>query len=88
VATARPGSQIVRGHQGARKKRFTLLDGDTLDAVTLCNQQSAPDDVWVDGTWWETIGAVFISNGTLPVQLSDDANGIVIADAMRAVKLE
>ena len=66
---------------------FTIRDGTTVEAIVRANQRHAPSDALVDGQVWESLGTYQIDNGTLTVELSDDANGIVIADAIRLVSL-
>ncbi len=70
---------------------FTILDGtgplafgtgDPL-AVVGVNQKTAPDDFATSGSHWEVLATVTISSTELVVELSDDANGYVIADAIR-----
>jgi hypothetical protein len=66
---------------------FTVLDdGFQLDTVFV-DQQLAPDDFTDDGTPWESLGEFVVTGGQLVVELSDDANGYVIADAIRLEQL-
>ena len=53
------------------------------DTVIDVNQQIAPDDLFDDGVFWEELGVFTVSDGSLVVELSDDANDYVIADAIR-----
>jgi hypothetical protein len=63
-----------------------LADGST---TVLVNQQNAPNPDFTDfGFNWQNLGApVTVSGTSLVVQLSNNANGFVIADAIRIVKL-
>jgi len=62
---------------------FTVLDGDTALATVDVNQELAPNDFTDQGAGWKTLGTFNMTGGTLNVQLSDDANDFVIADAIR-----
>ncbi len=55
-------------------------DGQVTVAV---NQQVTPDDRAVNGTQFEDLGFFTVTGTTLTVTLSNDANGQVIADAIR-----
>ncbi|MCA9110048.1 MAG: hypothetical protein KDA52_08890, partial [Planctomycetaceae bacterium] len=66
---------------------FRVLDGSggsELDSV-LVNQESAPNDFDDRGSSWENLFTVTITGTELVVELSDDANEYVIADAIRVV---
>ncbi|EAZ88683.1 hypothetical protein CY0110_12412 [Crocosphaera chwakensis CCY0110] len=56
--------------------------GDTLLGVDM-NQKIDPDDLIDGGTAWEALGEVQVTDDSLMVDLSDNANGYVIADAIR-----
>ena len=60
---------------------YSINGGAAIDI----NQQVAPDDFTADGVAWERLGIVTVTGGagTITVVLSDDANQIVIADAVR-----
>jgi hypothetical protein len=49
------------------------------------NQRIAPGDIANNGTVWAKLGTLVISGGQLTVVLSDQANGNVVADAIRVV---
>ncbi|MCP3884240.1 MAG: hypothetical protein GY700_01965, partial [Propionibacteriaceae bacterium] len=53
-----------------------------MDTV-LIDQRQAPDDFSDAGSIWEDLGSFTITGSTLTVELSDNANGYVIADAIR-----
>src|SRR5690606_13648058 len=66
---------------------FAVYDGSTLEALRSVDQRQTPVG-FVDGTQqWFQLGRFYISSGTAVVSLSDAANGIVIADAARLVRL-
>jgi uncharacterized delta-60 repeat protein/RHS repeat-associated protein len=71
----------------ATNSPFTILDDATALNTVRINQQFAPDEVTVDGQPWESLGVYQFSSGKLVVSLSDDANGYVIADAVRIVEV-
>jgi len=57
-------------------------------AAVLVNQQQTPGSFNADGANWFTLGTVDISNGILSVTLSNaGVNGMVIADAIRIVRI-
>jgi subtilisin family serine protease len=62
---------------------YTVFDGAVSEGTRLLNQRNAPNDLFDDGVWWELVGEYTITNGSLRVDLSDGANGYVIADGMR-----
>jgi autotransporter-associated beta strand protein len=66
---------------------FTVLNGSTALATVRLNQQFAPSDATMDGYGWESLGVYTPTSGTLAVQLSDDADGDVVADAIRVVEV-
>jgi uncharacterized protein YkwD len=61
---------------------FTVLDGSTVLGTVRVNQELAPGDVTDQGVGWKMLGEFDISGTTLSVQLSDNANEYVIADAI------
>ena len=65
---------------------YRILDGTTEIFSTTVNQEITPQgDVVDSGVNFQHLGnPVTITSGTLVVQLSDDANQFVIADAIRA----
>ena len=62
---------------------YTVLDGSTSLGTFPINQQNAPSGFTDAGGTWQDLGTFQVSNGKLVVQLSDLANGNVIADAVR-----
>lgn len=65
---------------------FTITGG-ALPVSTLVDQQLSPNDFVVGGTAWEILGNVTVSSSTLLVELTNAANGFVIADAIRLIAL-
>ncbi len=70
---------------------FTVYNGTSMDPLIQTvdiDQQAAPNDFTANGSFWEELPGVFtITGSTLTVQLTDDANGYVIADAVRIQRL-
>ena len=64
---------------------FTIFDGAADLGTFDVDQQQNPDGPMLGGRAWKSLGAFDIASGTLKVTLSDDANGIVIADGVRIV---
>ncbi|MDA0281813.1 MAG: choice-of-anchor D domain-containing protein [Planctomycetota bacterium] len=63
---------------------YTISGFDGGPVTFDINQQVSPGDFQVDGASWEEFGFFTLSaTGTITVSLSDDANGNVIADAVR-----
>jgi hypothetical protein len=62
---------------------YTVLDGGAPLATVLVNQQAAPSGFSDAGGTWQDLGTFQVRGGSLAVQLSDAANGNVIADAVR-----
>jgi hypothetical protein len=62
---------------------FTISDGGTPVATVAVNEQIAPADFSVSDTSWKGLGTYTLTGNTLRVQLSNQANGTVVADAVR-----
>jgi hypothetical protein len=62
---------------------FTVLDGGTPVATVAVNEQQAPADFSVNDISWKGLGTYTLTGNTLSVQLSNLANGTVVADAVR-----
>jgi hypothetical protein len=62
---------------------YEILDGGIRRGVVNVNQMSGPDDFFTFGSNWEDLMVVNVSSGTLTVELSNDADNYVIADAIR-----
>jgi hypothetical protein len=68
----------------ATNATYKIYDGSTLIATVLVNQQVAPaGGATVNGTPFQSLGTFSIRSGILKVVLSDNANGAVVADALR-----
>jgi hypothetical protein len=62
---------------------YTVLDGSTVLGKSAVNQQVAPAGLTDAGATWQDLGTFQVHGTSLVVQLSDAANGNVIADAVR-----
>jgi uncharacterized protein (DUF1800 family) len=68
---------------------FTLLDGGSVVGTAQVNQQLAPVGLSDGATNWQDLGSIgfSVSSGTLTVSLSDNADGNVVADAVRIERI-
>ncbi len=87
-----PGDYAVSATWFAHANRatdapYTILDGAVPLATVDVNQELAPDDFTEAGSAWENLLTVTITGTALSVQLSDDADQFVIADAIRIVSV-
>ena len=64
---------------------YTVLDGETALATVRVNQKNNPSGAVFEGASWESLGVFSIASGALRVDLSDDADEWVVADAVRIV---
>ena len=64
---------------------FTILNGGTPVGTVIVNQQAAPVGDVSNGVTWQKLGTFDASSGMLVVRLGDNANGYVVADAVRLV---
>jgi hypothetical protein len=72
------------GHPlGAANAPFTVLDGAAPLDTVLVNQEQAPAGFTDAGVLWQDLGVFTVSSATLVVQLTDDADDHVMADAIR-----
>ena len=83
-----PGQYQVSATWSAHSNRasdapYTILDGNALLNTSVLNQRITPDDFSDEGVGWENLGSFQITADLLTIELSDQANGYVIADAIR-----
>jgi hypothetical protein len=67
----------------ATNSPYTVFDNSAPQGTVPVNQQLTPSDFSDQGVGWTILGNFAISSSTLAVQLTDSANGYVIADAVR-----
>ncbi|HMC12044.1 MAG TPA: choice-of-anchor D domain-containing protein, partial [Pirellulaceae bacterium] len=60
---------------------FAVFDGATLLRTVLVNQSKGAGEGSADGFKWQQLGSFTIQGGTLVVQLTNRADGHVVADA-------
>ena len=75
----------VPNGSAATNAPFTIADGSVPQSTVAVNEQLAPADVSADGAEWKILGTVTVTSGTVVVTLSTNANGTVLADAVRLV---
>ena len=61
---------------------FEVFDGQESVGRLRVDQQVRPDDLEGEGHGWQLLGVYRIDSGTMTVRLSDDAGGVVLADAV------
>src|SRR3712207_2915328 len=76
-----------RSTDRATRAPFTVLDGATALSTVPVNQRLRPDDRSDAGAAWEDLGIFTIRGPSLVVRVSDAADGIVIADAIRVERV-
>ncbi|HSN77603.1 MAG TPA: SdrD B-like domain-containing protein, partial [Anaerolineae bacterium] len=84
----RVSTTYLRGSSRATNAPYTLSGIEGGPGVVQINQQVAPSDFTDQGVGWEDLGWFDILEGSLRVQLDDNANGYVYADAVRIEYVE
>lgn len=83
----RPGTYRVSATWSVHPNRATnapyTISGGASPLTVRVNQQAAPADFSEAGVGWKDLTLYAHAGGTLRVVLSNDANGYVIADAVR-----
>jgi hypothetical protein len=73
----------------ATNATYTIKDGAYIVGTVLgtpqVNQKVAPNSFVDGGVTWQTLGTYNVKSGTLSMQLSNKANGYVVADAIRVI---
>jgi subtilisin family serine protease len=64
---------------------YSIYDGTTLLQTVLVNQRLNPSGTVLGGVAFQDLATVLVTSGTLQVVLSDNADGYVVADAIRLV---
>jgi RHS repeat-associated protein len=75
------------GH--ATNAPFNIINGNQYSTPTIVtvNQQVAPDDFTASGVNWENLAVVTITAGSIRIWLKTNANGSVLADAIRIIRV-
>ena len=69
----------------ATNATLKIYDGATLIDTVVVDQTAAPVGEAASGSTWLSLADWTVSSGTIIVELSDNANGTVVADAIRVV---
>ncbi|WP_406693968.1 Ig-like domain repeat protein [Singulisphaera sp. Ch08] len=71
------------GGNRASNAPYRIYDGNTLLKTVRIDQRIAPVGTTVGGVVFQSLGTVTVNSGMLRVELANDANGFIIADAVR-----
>ncbi len=90
-----PGQYLVYGTWSsftppstpASNAPFTLYDGSKVVGSVLVNQQIPPSGATFSNTAFQLLGTVNLTSTLMRVTLNNNANGIVLADAVAIVKV-
>jgi hypothetical protein len=66
---------------------FTLYNGSTPVSTVRASQRVSASGTTADGASWKLLGTVTVTGGRLNVRLSNQADGSVVADAIRIVQI-
>lgn len=66
---------------------YTVIDGSEALQTVDIDQRATPNDLLEDGVRWEDLGVFLITSDNLTVDLTDQADGVVIADAVRIERI-
>jgi hypothetical protein len=66
---------------------FTLHNGSQQAGSVQLNQRLTPSGLWDGSTNWQHLGVVTVTSGQLSVKLTNNANGTVVADAVRIERI-
>ncbi len=72
----------------ATNSPYTVLDGSKALATVPINQTQSANDFMEDGVSYENLGSFQIDGTTMNVQLSDKANGLVVAGRVRIERID
>lgn len=91
VDRLKPGDYEVRITWTAWENRasnapFQIYDGSSLLTVVRINQKVRPSGIDVHGISFQSLGVFSVRSGTLTVVLTDDADNLVVADAIHVVE--
>jgi type II secretory pathway pseudopilin PulG len=73
------------GGDQASDAPYTVYDGSLAKGTVRIDQRVAPSGPIFEGSRWASLGLFSIVGDTLRVELSDDADGNIVADAVRIV---
>jgi hypothetical protein len=75
-----------REHSSRATNAPYTVTGGASPLTVAVNQQNAPNGPSHGGITWQALGRVTLTGTTLSVQLADNANGFVIADAVAVIQ--
>jgi hypothetical protein len=67
---------------------FSVFDGTSLLRTVAVNEKQVAGELAADGFRWQCLGTFAIRSGTLVVQLTNHANGQVVADAVKIEQVD
>jgi hypothetical protein len=70
----------------ATNASYQIADGNVVQTPVAVNQRQAPNDTFADGVMWESLALFQVTTGELKVRLDNNANGFVVADAVRIIR--
>ena len=70
----------------ATNASYIIADGNVAQTAVGVNQRQSPNDAFADGVMWESLALFQVTTGELTVRLNDNANGYVVADAVRIIR--
>lgn len=84
----KPGTYRVSATWEAWENRATDAKYEVEGSVVVVDQQQTPSDLEANGRWWaDLVPSLVVTGEELRVELSDAANGYVIADGVRVERL-
>ncbi len=66
---------------------FTLYNGSTPVTTVRASQRVNASGLTADGASWKLLGTVTVTGGRLNVRLNNQADGVVVADAIRILQV-
>jgi hypothetical protein len=76
------------GANRASNAPYTVLDGVTVAGAAAADQRSAPNDRTISGGLFEDLGVFAITGTRMSVRLTNSADGVVVADALRIERVD
>ena len=70
----------------ATNASYVIADGHVAETAVGINQRQSPNDAFADGVMWESLALFQVTTGELTVHLNNNANGFVVADAVRIIR--
>ncbi len=70
----------------ATNASYIIADGNVAETAVGVNQRQSPNDAFADGVMWESLALFQVTTGELTVRLNNNANGYIVADAVRIIR--